>query len=401
MSSALTSPFALPCGVVLPNRIAKAAMTERLSDRDQRPNRRHQTLYEHWSESGSGLLISGNVLVDKRYKEASGNVVIEDEQIVESLRAWVKAGTKAGNQFWAQVNHAGRQASIFSSFKPLAPSAVKLKKLGLFAKPKAMTEAEVEDAIQRYVQTALLCQKAGFTGVQIHAAHGYLMSQFLSPRTNLRTDRYGGTIEGRARALLEIVRQCREKLGPDYPLSVKINSADFQRGGFEESDAMYVIKALEELKVDLLEISGGTYENIIFLTKRYQKESTRQREAYFLDFAEKIRTQTTLPLMVTGGFRSLAFCEEVIASGKLDVIGFARPYLMDASFPQSMLDGTVERVPDAAFDFKPRMMADLAEAGYYDYQIHQLAKGKSLKPGYNPYIGLLRFTKNEMVKGWF
>ncbi|WP_442267530.1 NADH:flavin oxidoreductase/NADH oxidase family protein [Tenacibaculum sp. ZS6-P6] len=393
--------FELPCGVIIKNRIAKAAMTERLANKKQHATKAIADLYQHWSSNGAGLLISGNILVDKRYKEASANIVLEDESGIAALQEVTKVATQNNTHFWAQINHAGRQSSIFSTFKPIAPSAIQLKKLMLFAKPKAMSLDEIKDVENRFVTTAALAKKSGFTGVQIHAAHGYLLSQFLSPKTNKRQDDYGGDIENRARLLFNIVKRVRQTLGGDFPISVKLNSADFQRGGFNEEDAMFVIKKLEYLKIDLLEISGGTYENIVFLTERYERESTCKREAYFLDFAKKIKSETTLPIMVTGGFRSQKFCNDVLANKELKMIGFARPFITDLNFPKAFLEDENYRVSDAIFEFKIKKMKDFAEAGFYDYQIHQLAKGKSLKPNYNPYLAVLRLTKNEMVKGWF
>ncbi|EAR01629.1 NADH:flavin oxidoreductase/NADH oxidase family protein [Maribacter sp. HTCC2170] len=397
----ILQPLNLPCGASLKNRIAKAAMTERLASGNSKANKSHSNLYKKWGESGTGLIITGNVMVDGRYKESSGNIVIEDKSGLEELQNLTANGLRSGNHIWAQINHAGRQSTIFSTFKPIAPSAVQLKKLMLFAKPRAMTIEEVENVIDRFINTGVICKKAGFTGIQIHAAHGYLINQFLSPNTNLRTDEYGGSIENRSRVLLEIVRRLRIKLGPHFPISVKLNSADFQRGGFNEKDALFVIEKLYELKIDLLEISGGTYENTVFLTKRSERESTRKREAYFLDFAAKIRKHTNIPLMVTGGFRTFDFCEQVLKNKELDMIGFARPFLNDKDFPSSFIKGDTKKVEDANFDFKIKKLADFAEAGFYDYQIHQIAKDKPLKPNYNPYLGVLRFTKNELIKGWF
>ncbi len=393
--------FELPCGVTIKNRIAKAAMTERLANKKQHATKPIVDLYKHWSSNGAGLLISGNILVDKHYKEASANIVLEDESGIAALQEVTKVATQNNTQFWAQINHAGRQSSIFSTFKPIAPSAIQLKKLMLFAKPKAMSLEEIKDVENRFVTTSVLTKKAGFTGVQIHAAHGYLLSQFLSPKTNKRQDNYGGNIENRARLLFDIVKRIRKVLSNDFPISVKLNSADFQRGGFNEEDAMFVIKYLEKLKIDLLEISGGTYENIVFLTERYERESTRKREAYFLDFAKKIKRETSLPIMVTGGFRSQKFCNDVLANKELEIIGFARPFIADQNFPKTFLEDENYRVSDATFDFKIKKMKDFAEAGFYDYQIHQLSKGKLLKPKYNPYLAVLRLTINELRKGWF
>jgi 2,4-dienoyl-CoA reductase-like NADH-dependent reductase (Old Yellow Enzyme family) len=397
----LLKELKLPCGAVIKNRIAKAAMTERMADRQQHASPGHERLYRHWASHGAGLLITGNILVDKRYKEAAANIVVEDESGLELLKRMVKAGTQNGTHLWAQISHAGRQSAIFSTFKPIAPSAVQLKKLMLFAKPRAMTIEQIKDVENRFVETARICKQAGFTGVQVHSAHGYLLSQFLSPITNLRTDAYGGDIMNRARLLFDILRRLRTALGSDFPISVKLNSADFQRGGFDEADALVVIQELEKLKIDLLEISGGTYENLSFLMERYVGESTRQREAYFMDFAAKVRQHTQLPLMITGGFRSHHFCEEVLRNKELEMIGFARPFLMDRSFPQSFIQKPEARISDPSFRFGVKSMKDMAEAGYFDYQIHRLAAEKELVLDYNPYLAILRLTKNEMLKGWF
>ncbi len=400
-NSPLLKPFILPCGSKLNNRIAKAAMTERLAGKNYFSNKNLCNLYGKWSDSGAGLLISGNIMVDKKHKESSGNIVIEDESGLNQLTKLTKEATRNGNHFWAQISHPGRQATIFSTLNPIAPSAIKLKKLMLFAKPKAMTSLEIQDVIDRYVTTSVICKKAGFTGIQIHAAHGYLISQFLSPNTNKRDDNYGGSIENRSRILMEIITKTREQVGPNFPISVKLNSADFQRGGFNEEDAFYVIDQLEKSKIDLLEISGGTYENIVFLTKRSEKNSTRKREAFFMEFAERVRIKTNIPLMVTGGFRTLDFCEKVIENNELEVIGFARPFLLDESFPSSFINKIGSKIEDASFNFPIKKIEDMAEGGFYDYQIHRISKNKKIKKSYSPYLAVLRLTVSEIYKGWF
>ncbi len=401
MEHAVKKELELPCGVTIKNRIAKAAMTERLADEKNHATEKLISLYQHWSDFGAGLLISGNIMIDRRYKESAGNIVLEDETGLESLKKMVQAGKGNNTHFWAQISHPGRQATIFSTFSPIAPSAIKLKKLMLFATPTAMSLEQIKEVENRFLKTAELCKTAGFSGVQFHSAHGYLLSQFLAPNTNQRDDEYGGSIENRARLLLDIVRNARLVLGEEYPISVKLNSADFQRGGFSEEDSLYVIKELEKLNIDLLEISGGTYENITFLTKRFEKDSTKRREAYFLDFARKIRSLTKLPLMITGGFRSLDFCNQVLENDELEMIGFARPFLNEIDFPKTFLADSNHRIKDASFDIKIKQFKDFAEAGFYDYQIARIAEGKQLKPGYNPYLAIVRLVKNEIKKGWF
>ncbi|MBK8490882.1 MAG: hypothetical protein IPL49_08345 [Saprospirales bacterium] len=260
----LHTPFQLPCGAILQNRLAKAAMTERLCRADQLPHEDHVRLYESWAEARAGLMISGNIMVDRKHLESGGNIILDDESALPSLSRMTDAGKKYGHHFWAQISHSGRQTSVLVNRHPLAPSDVQLKKMGLFGKPRQMTEEQIETVIRQFVHTAVLCKKGGFTGIQLHSAHGYLLSEFLSPRTNTRTDQWGGSIENRARLLMRIVKETREAVGAEFPIGVKLNSADFQRGGFSPDDSLQVIRMLHDAKVDLLEISGGTYENVPF-----------------------------------------------------------------------------------------------------------------------------------------
>lgn len=396
----LNSPITLPCGATLSNRLAKSALTERLSRADYLPNELHRRLYQSWAEQGPGLLLTGNIMVDKRYLESAGNVAAEDESALPALREWTSAGKKEGQHLWAQISHPGRQCSILVTLRPLAPSAVKLKKMGLFAKPRAMTEAEIEDVIRRFVRTAVLCKEGGFTGVQFHAAHGYLLSQFLSPRTNRRTDAWGGALENRARPLMTILREARRALGRDFPISVKLNSADFQRGGFNEEDAMQVVQMLDQAGVDLLEISGGTYEHLAFfvMDQVEVKESTRRREAYFLDFARKVRQVSDIPLMVTGGFRSRSFAEEALEKGELDVIGMGRPFLTEPQQVGAFLRGDLQQFSTLKIRTGIKSLEDMAEGGFYARQLIRLAEGKAPRLDMNPLAAALFMPLHEMMK---
>lgn len=349
VNDVLAQPLTLPCGAILPNRICKSAMTEGLADASGHADERHVELYRRWSEGGAGLHVTGNVMVDWRYLERPGNVVVEDASGIEALERWAEAGTVAGNHLWAQISHPGRQCSRMSNARPVAPSAVQLKLGGLFGRPRALTEAEIADLVERYATTAEIVKRAGFTGVQVHGAHGYLVSQFLSPRTNRRDDRWGGKLENRARFLLETVRAVRSKVGPGFPLAVKLNSADFQRGGFEPDDAARVAGWLAEEGIDLLEISGGTYERLRFFEEGEaagEAASTRAREAYFLDYAQTIRGELgAVPLAVTGGFRSRSAMADAVASGELDVVGVARPLCVDPGVPRALLAGELDEAP--------------------------------------------------------
>ncbi|NMM49048.1 NADH:flavin oxidoreductase/NADH oxidase family protein [Marinigracilibium pacificum] len=380
----LNSSLTLPCGAVLKNRLVKSAMTERISDSDFMPTKGHNKLYKKWAATGAGLLITGNVVIDRKHLESAGNVCLDTEEMIPALEKWVKAGTSNGNHLWVQISHSGRQTNIFNSKRPKAPSEVKLNKMGLFGKPRAMTEADIAEVIEGFVRAASIAKKAGFTGIQIHSAHGYLLSQFLSPITNKRQDRWGGSLENRSRLLRIIVEEVRKEVGSEYPISVKLNSSDFQRGGFSEEDSLEVVKMLNDLKIDLLEISGGTYEKLaFFLLNEEQKESTKKREAYFIDFAKKIQQINNVPLLVTGGFRSYDFCNEVLASGEIDLIGMGRPFITNLDEISDFLKGDVKVLDNMIIRTGIKNFEDGAEGGFYARQLIRISKGKPFKANLN------------------
>ena len=354
MSSILSQALTLPCGVSVPNRICKAAMTEGLASPKGLPTPELERLYGLWSDGGAGILLSGNIQVDADHLERPGNVVVDkvpDNEMHAALSNWAAQGTRAGNHFWAQISHAGRQTQTGVNKTPKAPSAVAVGiPGGQFGQPIALTVAEIQDIVARFAICARACKDAGFTGVQVHAAHGYLLSQFLSPRSNLREDQYGGSLENRARALIEVITAIRQAVGPEFPICVKLNSADFQKGGFAFEDSLVVAKWLEEASVDMLEISGGTYEQpkligvegVEAVEAQNVKESTAMREAYFVDFAITMQEHVSIPLMVTGGFRQLVVMEEAVSSGGADMIGIGRPMCVLTDAPNRLFAGQAE-----------------------------------------------------------
>jgi 2,4-dienoyl-CoA reductase-like NADH-dependent reductase (Old Yellow Enzyme family) len=378
--TSLSDPLDLPCGARLPNRIAKAAMSEQLAGRDGAPTDGLARLYERWAAGGVGLLISGNVMLDPRRRGEAGNVVIEDDRHADALRRWASAATSHGAQFWMQINHPGRQAPRNMDPHPVAPSAVPMKiGGGAFAKPRALEPAEIEDIIARFTRTAAVAKQSGFTGVQIHAAHGYLISQFLSPLTNLRDDAWGGDAARRRRFLLEIVKAVRAAVGPELAVSVKLNSADFQRGGFDEDESMQVVRALDEAKLDLLEVSGGTYERAEMFDNG-GRASTQQREAFFLEYAEKVRAIAKLPLMVTGGFRSRAGMDAALASGAVDVIGLARPLAVEPDLPNRLLADTSTRALSIRIHTPSKLLDSAIVGAWHQYQLQRMAHGEAPDP---------------------
>ena len=348
MPSPLAQTLLLPCGVELPNRLGKSAMTEGLADKYDRPTPQHSQLYKTWSEGGTGLHITGNVMIDKRYLERAGNVVLENDDDLELFRQWAAKGTVGGNHLWVQLSHPGRQCPRMVNTQPLSPSDVQLDLVGNFGKPRPMTKADIEDVITRFATSARLVMEAGFTGVQLHCAHGYLLSQFLSPKTNQRKDEYGGTLENRARIIRETIKAVRVAVGDEFPIGVKLNSSDFQKGGFSLEDCVQVAHWLAEDSIDLLEISGGTYEqlSLIGVEPTEVRESTRKREAYFIEYAEKIKSAAKIPLMVTGGFRSRAVMEHAIEAGEIDLVGLARPLCTQPDCSKHLIEQSIEQLDD-------------------------------------------------------
>lgn len=398
--ASIDQPITLPCGKTLPNRIIKAAMTEGIASSLDQATDQHQTLYETWAKGGAAALITGNIMIDRRYLERAGNVVVEDESGLNQLSSWADAVHKGGSQIWAQISHPGRQCPRLVNTKPLSASEVQLNMVSNFGKPKAATQKDIKDIISRFANTAKILQKAGFDGVQIHGAHGYFISQFLSPITNHRKDQYGGSLENRARLLLEIVQAVREAVGPSFPVALKLNSSDFQKGGFTLNECVQVVSWLNETSLDLLEISGGTYEQLEFFKQDSNevRDSTKKREAYFLEYAKTIQQTANMPLMVTGGFRSKAGMNDALAQGDCDLIGLGRPFCLEPNFPNRFIQGSLDVLPNNESHLilgkgywgpnstskSIQALNNQCQAGWYYHQIEQLAQGKVANASYSP-----------------
>jgi 2,4-dienoyl-CoA reductase-like NADH-dependent reductase (Old Yellow Enzyme family) len=398
--SVLARPVTLPCGAVLGNRLAKSAMSEALGTLDNRPTERLEHLYSVWADGGIGLSITGNVMIDRRALGEPGNVVVEDERDLAALRRWAAAGTRNGTALWMQLNHPGKQSPRGLNRETVSPSAVPFAPAlaRFFATPRALTAREIEALVGRYAQAAAIAKKAGFTGVQIHGAHGYLVSQFLSPRHNQRTDRWGGTAEKRRRFVLAVYAAIRREVGSRFPVGIKLNTADFQRGGFTEEESLDTVRALAEAGIDLVELSGGTYEAPAMTGVR-AKASTRRREAYFLEFAEKARAAVAVPLMLTGGFRTLGGMADAVRSGAVDLVGLARPLAIEPDLPQRLLAGEEARheVRPISTGVAAIDRAALMEVKWYTRQLHRIGSGAAPRPDES---GLAAFAKGLLEDGW-
>lgn len=382
ITETLGAAYTMPCGATVRNRFLKSAMSEVLARTDGLPNDRHKKLYSAFAEGGIGVSVSGNVMVDSTALGEPGNVVMEDQRVVSALSAVASAATVDGAHFWTQINHPGKQSPVFLSSEPVAPSAIpfrsELKKV--FRTPRALRDEEIKGLVRRFGQVAGWSKQAGCTGVQIHGAHGYLVNQFMSPLHNQRTDLWGGSLDNRMRFAVEIYRSMRSAVGTQFPVSIKLNSADFQKGGFSEEDALVVVKTLAEEGVDLIEISGGNYESPAMMGAA--KRSTKEREAYFLAFAEKVRRVSSVPLCVTGGFLTPEGMASAISSGATDLIGLARALAIDPKLPSKIMDGEAARskVRPVSTGVKMLDQIGMLPIAWYEVQLARIADGKDPDP---------------------
>ncbi|WP_373741756.1 NADH:flavin oxidoreductase/NADH oxidase family protein [Neisseria sp.] len=387
----LFQPFTFKNGQTAKNRFFKSAMEEQLAKHNQ-PTEQLVRLYDTWAKGGAGVLVTGNVMVADNGKGSINDVVLTDDRSMDTLKAWANAGKQNNTLLIMQINHAGKQSPKVLSPTPVAPSAVALQGMdGFINPPRELAAGEIEELVGRFIETARLAEQAGFSGVQIHGAHGYLISQFLSPHHNRRNDKWGGSLENRMRFLVEIYQGIRAAVRPEFLVGLKLNSADFQKGGFDESDSIRVVQKMSELGIDFIEISGGNYESPEMLTA---KESTKKREAFFLDYAEKARAVSQVPLIITGGFRSEAAMNEALQSGHLDFIGIARPFALMPDLPNQIRQGAYQTITTnriktgvAAVDNK---VGAVLEMDWYMAQMALIGKGKQPNPSLSPWKVLLK-----------
>lgn len=387
VENSLFDPITLPCGMVLKNRLAKSAMSDSLGDGTGNPTEEQIQLYSHWANGGIGTSIIGEVQGSPRYAEKPGNLVLDQDSVLHDFRRLAKAGQRNGARLWLQLGHAGALAYPPTS-NPVGPSSLDL--IGL--RCAEITREEVASIPLSFAKTALLAKEAGFSGVQIHAAHGFLLSQFLSPLFNKRSDEFGGTIENRMRLLLQSIEETRSQVGPEFAIAVKLNSSDQLEGGLSEEDALEVVEALDKTSVDLIDISGGTY----FPGAKSASDGAG-KGPYFLAFASRARTLSSKPLMLTGGFKTRAQAEEALAKG-VDIIGLARAMIIEPSLPNLW---QAEKLPEPEF---PRFET-APEGGitaWYTLQMTALATGNPEYQGRNLEIALADYENRdrERTKKW-
>ncbi|AZA09040.1 NADH:flavin oxidoreductase/NADH oxidase family protein [Corynebacterium pseudopelargi] len=390
MSKQLFSEFTFASGATLPNRLVKAAMEESLGTDQHVPGKRVFNLYERWAQGGVGTVITGNVMVHDAALTGPQAIVLDKHQPLDPFVQWAQRVHRHEGKIIMQINHPGRQVLADQPGVAWAPSPIKVEvgsKRAQFAEPTQMSQEQIEEVIEMFSTTAFRAAEAGFDGVEVHAAHGYLLSQFLSPLANVRTDQWGGSLDNRARLLLEIVSRIRAGVPEDFLVAVKLNSSDFQRGGFSLEDAAKVIEMLNQRGVDFVELSGGSYESPA-MTGNAADDRTRAREAYFLSMAEQLVATSALPLMVTGGIVRPSVAQQVLDSG-VALVGIGTALAADPDLPRQWKQGheTAPAIPHTKISNKA--LASAASMAWVRWQMSRLSKNKNPQLWLDPRIPFL------------
>ena len=383
MSTTLFSPLTLPCGVVLKNRIIKSAMSDSLGDGTGHPTDGQSKLYRRWAKGGLAASIIGEVQCTPDFAEKPGNLVLDDNADLSRFKALAAAGRENDAQLWIQLGHAGALAYAPTS-NPVGTSALNM--VGLSCSEISLDDLKAVPT--EFARTATLAKQVGFSGVQIQAAHGFLLSQFLSPLFNKRDDDYGGSIENRMRLLLESIRSVRAAVGPDFPIAIKLNSSDQLEGGLAEADALKIVETLDKTSVDLIDISGGTY----FPGAKSASDGSA-KGPYFLEFATAARSLTSKPLMLTGGFKTREQVEDALTKG-VDLIGLARALIIEPSLPEIWQS---DQQNDPTF---PRF-SEAPEGGitaWYTMQMTAIAEGNEIAVSGNLSEALEDYEKRDKAR---
>ncbi|MEX0284712.1 MAG: oxidoreductase [Paracoccaceae bacterium] len=327
-ASLLAQPLTLPSGAVLKNRLIKSPMSDSLGDGAGNATAEQARLYERWAQGGTALSIIGEAQVTPHFPEKPGNLVLIPDADLGALQALATKGAANNTHIWPQLGHAGALAHAPVSHAK-GPSPLDLDGL----RCDGLSLDDIHALPPSYAQAALVAKQAGFSGVQIHAGHGFLFSQFLSPLFNHRTDAYGGAVPDRFRVIGETIDAVRRAVGPNFPIGIRINATDKLAGGLTTQDALHVITLLDQTSVDLIDISGGTY----FPGAPSSSDGTNDDGAYFADFARQAKTATAIPLTLTGGIKTRQQAVEVLASGAADAVGLARTMCLDPALPDKWM----------------------------------------------------------------
>jgi 2,4-dienoyl-CoA reductase-like NADH-dependent reductase (Old Yellow Enzyme family) len=326
-------------GLELPNRLVRSATAEFLADADGRPLPKLQALYRELARGGVGLITTGHMYIDPSGKAHEHMMGVYSDELTPGLAELADAVHAEGGRIAGQINHGGMQCSRKTVEEAIAPSTIQASFLRQPA--RAMTLAELELLIDAYAQAARRVKQAGFDALQIHGAHGYLISQFLSPFVNKRSDQWGGDLDGRMHFLRAVCQAVREQVGPDYPVFIKLGVMDGVEGGLTLGEGVQIVAALGSMGLDAVEISigvGGATGTSIRKGIKSQED-----EGYFRPWAHAARPATQLPIILVGGFRSRSVMEDVLASGDADFISLCRPLICEPDLPERLRLGVQER----------------------------------------------------------
>ena len=330
-------------GIKLKNRLVRSATWEGLANTDGTVTPALVRIHEELAEGGVGLIISSYMYVQKVGKQTLGQIGVDSDQMTPGLAELAQVVHEKNGKIVAQIVHCGGQADSGQTggLQPVAPSAIESP--GYSMTPRELTVGEIHEIIGDFAAASKRLQKAGFDGVQLHGAHGYLLAQFLSPLRNQRTDGYGGTLENRARLCLEVYRAVRTAVGADFPIMIKLNANDFLEGSTTEEDSCYLAATLAAEGIDAIEVSGGTPGSGKLGAARPNIKK-RTDEAYFLPQAEAIRRAApSTPLMLVGGIRSPEVMEEILAAGIADYFSMSRPLIREPGLPARWKSGDRRR----------------------------------------------------------
>lgn len=387
----------------LKNRLVKAATAEGMATRGGNPSDSLIQLYGHWARGGSGLLITGNAHVDRRYRERSTSMIVDGQSDRDAYRRLAAVAHDHGAHILLQLNHPGRQCPAFITREPVAPSASRpLFRFSGYAPARAMRGDEIDAVIEAFAKGAQIAENCGFDGIQIHAAHGYLISAFLSPVQNRRIDGYGGSLAARSRLLLEIIAAVRAAVTPRFLVAIKLNATDFERGGLEVEEAVAVARLAREAGADCVETSGGTYRRLTIAGEATDDRwlaGVSSGEASFGRFAQSIVASAHMPVILTGGVRTRDHMTRAIERDGVSLIGLARPLCVDPLASAKLLDGRLADLsmlpgpPDIGLSSwfgsaspwrRVRRYNAFAALAWYSEQLHHIAEGRAIDPALSP-----------------
>lgn len=334
----LFSPFEIKT-IKMKNRIVRSATYEKMANEDGFVTDQLINFYVNLAKGGVGLIITGNALVHVSGRSAPKMLCIHNDFYIEGLKKLTSSVHSAGGKIVIQLNHGGRQcASIFlHGNPPVAPSAVYEPVYKVM--PRELTNEEIWELIESFGKAARRAKEAGFDGIQIHGAHGYLINQFLSPYTNRRNDYWGGDEERRFHFLEEVYQSIRDNVGYDYPVMIKLNACDFIEGGLTLEESLRIAKRLENMGIDAIEVSGGIVESKPEERPVRMKIDSPEKEAYFREFSREFKKNLKVPIMLVGGIRSREVAEDILQKNDADLISLSRPLIREPDLPNKWQKG--------------------------------------------------------------